>query len=289
MEGARQQKRTLILREANDKTFKCPVRFCENRTFFSKRGCRKHVDTKHRWYFYFDVKPSDRTIEKYIENEQQSVGRNARKGDSLRKRADTTRIAHFSITTGIGKNYVDWLCAICGGGMAGVQAAQNAKRVMKFLKFCSEEDGDELTEEHVDYCIGSAGLICNFIDHIGKDWGLGSSAQFGYLQAITDLIDFRKSSGLSATVLGNLAISEVYINRGKRALAKRKITEWSKNLTVEVLAAANQWATMEEMDTVIPYHLSWYKDVSTRCKGQLRRPLTLHSPPDSLLFTYLRE
>ena len=36
-----------------------------------------------------------------------------------------------------------------------------------------------------------------------------------------NLIDFRKSSGLSATVLGNLAVSEVYINRGKRALARR--------------------------------------------------------------------
>ena len=81
--------------------------------------------------------------------------------------------------------------------MSETQAAQNGTRVMKFLKFCSEDDDDQLTEEHVDYCIGSAGLVCNFIEHIGKEWGLGSSAQFGYLQAITDLIDFRKSAGLS--------------------------------------------------------------------------------------------
>ena len=45
VEGARQQRRTIILRESKDKTFLCPVNFCENRQFFSKRGCRKHIDT----------------------------------------------------------------------------------------------------------------------------------------------------------------------------------------------------------------------------------------------------
>ena len=109
------------------------------------------------------------------------------------------------------------------------------------------------------------------------EWGLGNSAQLGYLQAITDLIDFRKSSGLSATVLGNFAVSEVYINRGKRALAKRKITEWSKNLSIEVLAASNQWAMMDEMEQVIPFHLPRYKDVLTRCKGY---PFTAVKPSD---------
>ena len=148
---------------------------------------------------------------------------------------------------------------------------------MKFLKYCSEDDEEELTEEHIDYCIGSAQDICKFIEHIGKELGLGSSAQLGYLQAITDLIDFRKSSGLSATVLWNLAVSEVYINRGKRALARRKLTEWSKNLSVEVLAATNQWATMDEMEKVIPFHLPQYKVTLSNCKGY---PMTSFTAAD---------
>ena len=266
VDGARQQKRTLILRESKDKTYTCPVKCCENRTFFSKRGCRKHVDTKHRWYYYFDEKPSERLIEQGIKQQQSSHGA-SKFGDGLKKRADTTKMPYYSISSGIGKKYIDWLCAVCGGGMLESQATQNGIRVMKFLKHCSEDDEDELSEEHIDYCIGSAQHICKFIEHIGKEWGLGSSAQFGYLQAITDLIDFRKSSGLSATVLGNLAVSEVYINRGKRALARRKLTEWSKNLSVEVLAATNQWATMDEMEKVIPYHLPRYKVTLSNCKG----------------------
>ena len=266
VDGARQQKRTLILRESKEKTYICPVQCCENRTFFSKRGCRKHVDTKHRWNYYFDEKPSERLIEKGIKQQQSTSGA-SKFGDGLKKRADTTKRPYYSISTGIGKRYIDWLCAVCGGGMLESQAAQNGIRVMKFLKYCSEDDEEELTEEHIDYCIGSAQDICKFIEHIGKEWGLGSSAQLGYLQAITDLIDFRKSSGLSATVLGNLAVSEVYINRGKRALARRKLTEWSKNLSVEVLAATNQWATMDEMEKVIPFHLPQYKVTLSNCKG----------------------
>eukprot|EP00112_Aurelia_sp_Birch-Aquarium-sp1_P021084 Seg5583.2 transcript_id=Seg5583.2/GoldUCD/mRNA.D3Y31 product="hypothetical protein" protein_id=Seg5583.2/GoldUCD/D3Y31 len=237
VDGARQQKRTLILRESQDKTYICPVKCCENRAFFSKRGCRKHVDTKHRWYSYFDEKPSEKLIEKGIKEQQSSSGA-SKCGDGLKKRADTTKRPYYPISSGIGKKYIEWLCAVCGGGKLESQATQNGIRVMKFLKHCSEDGEEELTEEHIDYCIGSAQDICKFIEHIGKEWVLGSSVQFGYLQAITDLIDFRKSNGLSATVLGNLAVSEVYINRGKRALARRKLTEWSKNLSVEIVFAA---------------------------------------------------
>eukprot|EP00795_Rhopilema_esculentum_P009819 gene9819-18392_t len=281
VEGAHSKKRVVILRETKDKTFRCPVEFCENRTFFSKRGYRKHIDTKHRWYYFFDEKPSDKVIERSAE---QSTQRSHKHIESARRCVDTTKRPHFSISEGVGKQYVDWLCAVCGGGLSAAQATQNATRVMKFLKFCSEDDEDNLTEQLVDYSIGSAGLICSFIEHIGKEWGLGSSAQFGYLQAITDLIDFRKSSGLSTTVLGNLAVSEVYINRGKKALAKRKIREWSKNLSIEVLSGCNQWATMEEMERVIPYHLPRYKDVLTNCKGY---PLTAITPADLTFATRL--
>ncbi len=141
IEGASQHKRVLILRESKDKTYVCPVKHCENRTFFSKRGCRKHVDKKHRWYYYFDEKPSERLIDQAIRQQPtQDKFKN-----SSRKRADTSKIPHYSITDGIGKRYMEWLCAICGGGMSEVQATQNGTRVMKFLKFCSVDDEEDLT------------------------------------------------------------------------------------------------------------------------------------------------
>ena len=37
--------------------FICPVAFCESEPYRSKRGCRKHVFTKHGLYYYFEEKP----------------------------------------------------------------------------------------------------------------------------------------------------------------------------------------------------------------------------------------
>ena len=37
--------------------FICPVAYCESEPYRSKRGCRKHVFTKHGWYYYFEEKP----------------------------------------------------------------------------------------------------------------------------------------------------------------------------------------------------------------------------------------
>ena len=37
--------------------FICPVAYCESEPYQSKRGCRKHVFTKHGCYYYFEEKP----------------------------------------------------------------------------------------------------------------------------------------------------------------------------------------------------------------------------------------
>ena len=38
--------------------FICPVAYCESEPHRSKRGCCKHVFTKHGWYYYFEEKPT---------------------------------------------------------------------------------------------------------------------------------------------------------------------------------------------------------------------------------------
>ena len=53
--------------------------------------------------------------------------------------------------------------------MYSVQAKQIASRVMKFLKYCCEDDDDELSEDFVDYSLGSPNLITKFIEHIGNN------------------------------------------------------------------------------------------------------------------------
>ena len=150
--------------------------------------------------------------------------------------------------------------------MSSVQAKQIASRVMKFLKYCCEDDDDELSEDFVDYCLGSPNLF------IGNNWGLSSSVQINYLQSIHDMMDFRKSQGVADNVLRNFAVTEVYVSRGKRNLSKRKMAEWSKHLDIDNLQETNSWATFAELQTVVPFHLPRYNDFPTLCKtGELTK------------------
>ena len=47
---------------------------------------------------------------------------------------------------------------------------------MKFLKFCSCEDEDELTITFIDYCLGCSKLITDFAEVLKIEWKLGNSA-----------------------------------------------------------------------------------------------------------------
>ena len=55
-------KRLLLEKDETDSLYHCPVQECDHDGFQSQRGCRKHVNTKHSWFFYFDEKPNSKEI-----------------------------------------------------------------------------------------------------------------------------------------------------------------------------------------------------------------------------------
>ena len=98
-----------------------------------------------------------------------------------------------------------------GGGTCKSQSYQTVSTSMKFLKFCASDK--ELSENLIDFCLGSPKLITNFVETLKNDWALGSSAQLSYLHVICDLIDFRKTHRATSNVLNNFAVSEVFLIR----------------------------------------------------------------------------
>ena len=60
----------------------------------------------------------------------------------------------------------------------------------------------------------------------------------------------------------------MYIRRGKENLSKQKKLEYSRNLDLEQLICRKSWATVEEMEKVIPYHTPKYKYVLDQCKKE---------------------
>ena len=259
--GAAVKKRILRLKRNDDGFFLCPLQACLHVGFKSNRGLRKHIDSTHPWYYYFD--------------EQPPVNRNDAVEETKKNlKSSTHKMPAFSLDSGLGKDFLQWLQTPCGGGKCTKEAIQIGRRGMKFLmSSMGEPEGERnVKEEYIDCCVGSPSIVMNFLKVLTEQWELSSSGALNYMKAIGDLMDFRKANGVSDNSLRAFAVTEVYIRRGKENLAKQKKIEYGRNLDLETLIARNSWASIVEMEAVIPYHTPKYEYVLRRCNGEDVQP-----------------
>jgi len=135
-----------------------------------------------------------------------------------------------------------------------------------FMEALGENENDNrLTYEYVDCCLSSASVIIKFLQTLENTWKLSSSASLNYVKAIGDMVDFRKANGVSDNTLRCFTVTEVYVRRAKENLRKKKNFECNRNLDLETLIARDSWATIEEMEEVIPYHIKGFKTVIQKC------------------------
>ena len=259
--GAAVKKRILKLKRNDEGLFPCPVSSCLHLGFKSDRGARKHVNTVHPWYLYFDQQPP--------------IDRKEIVSKDMDKRKNTTHNKPaYSLKEGMGKEFLDWLKTPCGGGKSGKQAIQSGRRAMKFLmaSLGDTEVDKHVSEEFIDCCLGSPSIVINFFKVVTEDWKISSSAALNYMKSISDLMDWRKANGVTDDVLRSFTVTEVYIRRGKENLSKQKILEYGRNLDLEQLICRKSWASVEEMEQVIPYHTPRYKYVLDLCKEENSSP-----------------
>ena len=259
--GASLCRKKLYLRPETDGIYLCPDRQCLHTGFRSKRGCRKHIDSKHEWKYYFEERPN-------LGLQQMSEVR-----AHADCRSSTLQMPSFTTETGIGHDFKTWLGTPCGGGKNEKESTQSCKRAMKYLMYCSgTNDGtNNLDMSFVDCCLGSSLMVVDFLRELQMRWHMGFAGSLNYLKSIEDLMDFRKSHGVSDAVLRSFTTTEVYLRRGKRCLSRKRIAEWTRNFDLETLISQNSWATVDEMESVIPFHLPKFKEVLEKCKGPQRQ------------------
>ena len=79
-------------------------------------------------------------------------------------------------------------------------------------------------------------------------WNLGHDGRLGYLDAIGELVQFRKvSEGLSDTVARGLTVTETYLKRVRRTVSKMMRLQWTSDLDIDVLEAKGHWASLDEL------------------------------------------
>lgn len=252
--GAAHMRKMLRLRPNADGLYICPVNDCLHVGFQSGRGLRKHINTRHGWFFYFTSQPDiNRDI---IEQDP----------DNHNLKQTTNWVPAFSLTEGVGKDFLQWMQSPLGGGKSSREATQVAKRGMKYLlHVMGDSDGSPAQVDYIDACLGSPSTVIKFMETVVGTWGLTNSGSLNYVKAMSDLLDFRKAQGVSDVALRSFAVTEVYLRRGKENLRRRKAMEYSRHLDVESLIARDSWATIEEMQQVIPFHMQKFRHVVDKC------------------------
>ena len=101
-----------------------------------------------------------------------------------------------------------------------------------------------------------------FIDHL-QEYKLGHGGKLGYIDAISEFIDFRKVNGASNGVLRKLSDTALYIKREPKTVAKMMRLECTQDLDFESLETRGHWASMEELLEVVPRYKQTVKVCQT--------------------------
>ena len=75
------------------------------------------------------------------------------------------------------------------------------------------------------------------------------------------MVDYRKGNGVTDTNLRTLTVTEVYLRRASENLRKKKYLEYTRNLDLETLIAKDSWATLEEMENIVSFHINKFKRI----------------------------
>ena len=65
----------------------------------------------------------------------------------------------------------------------------------------------------VDFSLCSPNLLFKFINYLQDECKLGHGGRLGYIDAISEMIDFRKLHGVSEAVFQKFSATELYLKR----------------------------------------------------------------------------
>ena len=197
--------------------------------------------------------------------ESLNIGRNGDETGDTTKHGVCKLVPSFPSSCDSGEVFTKWLTGSAGGCKKDRAAQQIVTRCFKFLRFCCEDE-EELTFEVVDFSLCPPNLLFKFIDYLQDECKLGHGGRLGYIDAISEQIDFRKLHGASESVLRKFSATELYLKRARKTVAKMMRLQWTRDLDIETLETRGHWATMEELLEVVKFHLPRYENTVKLCK-----------------------
>ncbi|CAB3985603.1 partial [Paramuricea clavata] len=163
------------------------------------------------------------------------------------EKVQTSRVVRQT-TTSHGRSRSGYKAVVAGENLVK-KSDISVSRALKFVKLCcdqsAEAEDDVLSSTNfIDYILGCPQLLTNFVDSLDTKWGIGQSGQIAYVTSISDLLDFRKFNSPPSSVLQNFAVTEVYVKRARKCLAKDMRSNWTTDLYIETLESHRSWASL---------------------------------------------
>ena len=86
-----------------------------------------------------------------------------------------------------------------------VHANQICSRVLKFI----------------DYYLASMACLSAFLQHLEDEKSIGFAGSVSYINALLETMENRKFKGVSASILSNFSVAEVFLKRASRCIARK--------------------------------------------------------------------
>ena len=152
-----------------DGLFFCPLETCDSEGYRSQRGCRKHVNKRHGWYYFFEKKLD---INSYFPETSTRLVET-----SKQRRASTESMPAFLLMCYVAKAFSIWLQSLAGDGKGVNQTEQITRNILKYFRFCCNVVSSDwnIPESVVDYCIASVTLISDFVEYLQNNWNMSYS------------------------------------------------------------------------------------------------------------------
>ena len=87
---------------------------------------------------------------------------------------------------------------------------------------------------------------------------IGFAGSVSYINALLETMELRKFKGVSASILSNFSVAEVFLKRARRCIARKMRVQWTVELDVDTLERKGHWASLKDLQKVIPFHMGRY-------------------------------
>ena len=149
------------------------------------------------------------------------------------------------------------MCSSTGGARTKAHANQTCSRVLKFVQYSQDDLMLEGIEgPKIDYFLASMACLSAFLQHLEEEKSIGFAGSVTSMLCLT--MEYRKFKVVSASILENFSVAEVILKRAKRCIGRKMRVQWTVEFDVDTLERKGHWASLKDLQKVIPFHMGGY-------------------------------